>query len=123
VPLNPSIDDTGAGRPNNEPKREARSPLPQILLRSALALCAGVAIAWVDTRPNWDDTGVTAGAVIIAAAASSFARVPFYLAALLIVAPMLIAELHGNAGVLIAIPLALVGAAAGLVMRRLTSGS
>lgn len=31
----------------------------------ALALLFGAAIAWVDNRPNWDDTGVTAFALLL----------------------------------------------------------
>jgi len=30
------------------------------------ALIIGVAITWVDTRPKWDDTGITAGSIFIA---------------------------------------------------------
>jgi hypothetical protein len=33
-----------------------------------LAVAIGLLIAWVDSRPTWDDTGVTAGTVLIAAA-------------------------------------------------------
>ncbi|CAN5200983.1 hypothetical protein BH18CHL2_BH18CHL2_10040 [soil metagenome] len=35
-----------------------------------LAVAAGVFIAFIDSRPTWDDTGVTAGLAIIAAAGS-----------------------------------------------------
>jgi hypothetical protein len=34
-----------------------------------LALAAGALIAWIDARPGWDDTGVTAGLLFVAAAA------------------------------------------------------
>ena len=33
-----------------------------------LAVVCGLLIAWVDSRPSWDDTGVTVGAVFLAAA-------------------------------------------------------
>jgi hypothetical protein len=36
------------------------------LLMGAAAL--GMAIAWVDARPNWDDTGITAGALFLSCA-------------------------------------------------------
>jgi hypothetical protein len=41
--------------------------------RSTLALLsaatvAGLTIAWVDSRPTWDDTGVTAGALLLTSA-------------------------------------------------------
>lgn len=32
-----------------------------------VAVVVGIAIAWVDSRPTWDDTGVTAGAMTLAA--------------------------------------------------------
>lgn len=30
-----------------------------------LSTLAGLGIAWVDSRPNWDDTGITAGAILL----------------------------------------------------------
>ncbi|HTV16485.1 MAG TPA: hypothetical protein VME68_17330 [Acidobacteriaceae bacterium] len=38
-----------------------------------LALTLGLAIAWVDSRPRWDDTGITAGALFLSAAAVTLA--------------------------------------------------
>lgn len=90
-----------------------------ILLRSVLVLCVGLAIAWVDTRPGWDDTGITVGMLIIAAAAGSLAGAPPLLAASLAAGPMLIAELPRGTGVLFAIPVALAGAFAGALIRRI----
>ena len=37
--------------------RAPRRWTAQVLLGSALALCAGLGIAWVDSRPGWDDAG------------------------------------------------------------------
>jgi hypothetical protein len=34
-----------------------------------VAVMAGVAIGYVDSRPGWDDTGITAGLLIVAAGA------------------------------------------------------
>ena len=90
----------------------------RFLLGSTLALCAGLAIAWMDTRPHWDDTGITVGALLSAAALISLLRVPPWLVALLVAGPMLIAELSNGTGVLIAIPVALAGAYAGAFFRR-----
>jgi hypothetical protein len=90
----------------------------EFLLGSVLAVCAGLAIAWIDTRPHWDDTGITVGALLIATALISLLRVPPWLVALLVAAPMLIAELPSGLGVLIAIPAALAGAYAGAFFRR-----
>ena len=91
---------------------------PRILLGSAVALCAGLAIAWIDTRPHWDDTGITVVAIVIAAAATSLVRVPPWLAALLVASPIVIAEIPHGTGVLFAIPIALVAAYAAAFLRR-----
>ncbi len=37
------------------------------VLSMVVAIGAGLAIAFMDSRPGWDDTGVTAGALAIAA--------------------------------------------------------
>jgi hypothetical protein len=37
------------------------------LLSIVVAVVAGIGIAYVDTRPGWDDTGITAAALAIAA--------------------------------------------------------
>ncbi len=36
------------------------------------AIIAGVAIAWIDSRPNWDDTGISVLMVLVAAAIFGF---------------------------------------------------
>jgi hypothetical protein len=83
-----------------------------------LALVAGLAIAWVDTRPTWDDTGVTAVAIAIAAGLAAVLGSRPWLAAALVAGPLLVAGLaHGNTGVLLAIPFALAGAYAGRLVR------
>ena len=38
----------------------------------AASMVAGGAIAFVDSRPSWDDTGITAGAMLLAAATFGF---------------------------------------------------
>ncbi len=35
-----------------------------VLLAAAVAV--GLLIAWVDSRPNWDDTGILVGAILLA---------------------------------------------------------
>jgi hypothetical protein len=84
-----------------------------------LVLVAGLGVAWIDTRPGWDDTGITATALVIVTAASALAGVPPLLGATLAAGPMLIAELPHGTGVLLAIPLALAGAFAGTLLRRI----
>jgi hypothetical protein len=38
-------------------------------VRLGIALAAGALIAWIDASPGWDDTGVTAGLLFVAASA------------------------------------------------------
>jgi len=38
----------------------------------AAALAAGLLIAWADSRPGWDDAGMTAAALVVAAAVVGF---------------------------------------------------
>jgi hypothetical protein len=42
-------------------------------LVTAAALAAGAAIAWIDSRPTWDDTGVTAAMLLVASGVFGFA--------------------------------------------------
>jgi hypothetical protein len=112
-----------AGEAPTKQERGLRLLSPHVLIASALILCAGLAIAWVDTRPRWDDTGITAGALAIVAAMGSLARVPPWLVAALVAGPILVAELSGGTGVLLAIPFALAGAYAGAFVRRRTVAS
>jgi len=95
---------------------------PRVWIASILTLAAGLAIAWVDTRPTWDDTGITAVAVVLIAFGGSVAGAPFWLAALCVAGPMLAAELPKGAGVLMAIPFALIGAYVGTLVRRRNAG-
>jgi hypothetical protein len=45
---------------------EKYRPLHWTLL--APAMIAGLSIAWMDSRPHWDDAGITAGALVLSAA-------------------------------------------------------
>ena len=40
----------------------------RLIALSLAALVVGLAIAWNDSRPTWDDTGITAGLLVMAAA-------------------------------------------------------
>ena len=80
------------------------------VISTLVALGAGMAIAWVDTRPTWDDTGITAMAVMGVAAAGSLARLPGWLAAVCAAGPLIAAEISGGPAVLISVPFAVVGA-------------
>jgi len=93
------------------------------LLGAAFDLCAGLAIAWVDSRPGWDDTGITVGALLIATLLAGIARVPPWLAVLLTAGPLLAVELPRGTGVLLALPVALAGAYGGAWLRKQSTGT
>jgi hypothetical protein len=90
------------------------------LLWAILILLAGVTIAWIDTRPTWDDTGVTAGALLAAGAIGGLCGLRPWLAAAFAVSPLLVAELRtANLGLLLAPVVATVGAYGGALGRHL----
>jgi hypothetical protein len=37
-----------------------------------VAVISGLLIAWIDSRPNWDDTGITAAMIVFVSALISF---------------------------------------------------
>jgi hypothetical protein len=94
-----------------------------VLLIAAVTL--GLAIAWVDSRPHWDDTGITAGCLLLSGGALGLIGprrpwlwalglgiwIPLYM---ILRAPTLANVLGGF--VIVAIPMA--GAYAGMAVRR-----
>lgn len=46
----------------------------KFLLFLSLSFLSGIAIAWIDSRPGWDDTGITAGLIVVAAAVFGYLR-------------------------------------------------
>lgn len=90
------------------------------ILLTAAALAAGGLIAYVDGSPGWDDTGVTAGALFLAAAAFGWLdpRRPWlWAAAVGLWIPLLGILRDGNYGALIAPAFALAGAYLGAALR------
>jgi hypothetical protein len=67
-------------------------PIYAGLVRSALGLAVGCFIGWVDTRPNWDDTGVTVGMLFLAAGGTAALGARWWLAVLLITGPVILLE-------------------------------
>lgn len=90
------------------------------LIGAAVALLGGLALAWLDTRPNWDDTGISVGLLLIGAAVAGQIGAPWWLAGGLMAAPLLFAELGSDWSLLIVVPIALAGGFAGDYLRRLT---
>lgn len=87
----------------------------------SLALLVGAAITWIDTRPTWDDTGVSAGMIFVATAllgASMPSRAWVWALAVAVWIP-LIGLAHGNHAAMLALLVGFVGAYAGAWVRRL----
>ena len=92
----------------------------------ASALAIGTAIGYVDSRPTWDDTGLTAGLTFLSAAMLSVitprVAVPIALAiGLPIVAFNVVPT--GNFASVAALGIATVGAAVGYAVRRFAAPS
>ncbi len=86
-----------------------------ILLLLAFAL--GLVIGWVDTRPTWDDTGITVGAILIVAAGFGLLmrkRAWAWGVAVGMGTPLLNFLLHGSFAALVALPVAFLGSYAGV---------
>jgi DMSO reductase anchor subunit len=90
------------------------------------AVVLGLAIALVDVSPGWDDTGVSAGALFLGAAALGATRPSrawLWGLAVGLWVPALNLVVKDNPGALLALVPALVGAFAGAGARRLLAGS
>jgi hypothetical protein len=95
----------------------ARGPVTYVAGVGALA--AGLAIAWVDSRPTWDDTGISAAALFVASGLAALLGVRWWLAALLVAGPLVVAEWSGvGPGLLLPPAIALVGGFVGSLVRR-----
>ncbi len=86
-----------------------------------LGLAVGAGIAWVDTRPLWDDTGVIAGLIFISAASLSFllpSRAWAFALAVSVWIPA-VGLSGGNAATLLAVLVGAIGAGIGAGSRRM----
>ncbi|MEO8480167.1 MAG: hypothetical protein ABI542_11105 [Gemmatimonadota bacterium] len=91
---------------------------------TAAALVLGCAIAYIDTRPTWDDTGVTVGLVVLVAGSLAAVSPPMrWLIGLAVGVPVLVMNVLASGGwsssiaVAVAIMAAGVGGAIGSAMR------
>lgn len=83
------------------------------------AIAAGLSIAWVDSRPTWDDTGVSAAALFGSAALATALGVRPWLVALVVAVPVLLAHLpQPNAGLFLIPLVTLAGVGMGMLVRR-----
>lgn len=86
---------------------------------TALALIAGCALLWIDTRPGWDDTGITAGLLCLSSAAVTLLGLGWWLATLLVAGPLVCAEFRTlGAGFFLPLLIAAGGALLGYGLRR-----
>ena len=86
-----------------------------------VALALGFAIAWVDSRPTWDDTGITAGTLLIVTGLLGLAlpeRAWLWALAVGGWIPALGIALHRNFGSLLVLIIAFAGAYAGYAARK-----
>lgn len=97
--------------------RPVRRPSPRAGVVGILVLGAAVALAWVDARPGWDDSGITVFSVLFLAAAGALAGLPPWISGALTCVPLLVAELPRGTAALIAVPLALAGGFVGAYVR------
>jgi hypothetical protein len=93
------------------------------MLMLTLAMGLGISIAYVDSRPTWDDSGVTAFALFFIAAAFGFMAPRWAWAwalALGVWIPLLGVLRTGNYGSLLALLFAFAGAYGGMLLRKAT---
>jgi phosphoglycerol transferase MdoB-like AlkP superfamily enzyme len=96
--------------------------LPYLTL--ILSLAFGSIIAWIDTRPHWDDTGITVGLILISSmVCGGLYPSRAWLWALIVGGILFVANviLHGNYGSVIALVVAFVGAYVGVGVRKVLS--
>ena len=94
-----------------------------ICLVSALIL--GLLIAWVDSRPTWDDTGISVGALLIVTVLLGLVapeRPWLWALAVGIWIPLFGIIAHANYGLLLVLIIAFAGAYAGALIRKISSG-
>ena len=87
----------------------------------AIAVVAGIAIGYVDSRPGWDDTGITAVSLVLAGGMAAFVagRRPWLIAlATGIWVPLLELPSLASGGPLAALVFAAVGAVIGWFVGR-----
>lgn len=94
-------------------------PMTRFLL--PLSVLLGLAIAWIDSRPAWDDAGITAGALFLTSAALGFAvpkRAWLWALGVGIWLPLHAIVAGGHWDMLVTLAFPLVGAGAGFGLRK-----
>ena len=91
-----------------------------------LAVVLGFVIAWMDSRPNWDDTGISVFLVLVAALLCGFlaAQKPWLIAlAVSVWIPLFEIVSTQNFGSLLALVPGFIGAFAGYFIKRMNTKS
>ena len=87
-----------------------------------IGLLLGAGIGYVDSRPTWDDTGITVGAVVLCAFVTAAISPRWaWLSGLAVGLPVLVfnAVLHGGYAAVVAVGIGLAGAGAGYAAGKL----
>ncbi len=90
-----------------------------------ISFVAGLAIGWVDSRPTWDDTGITAGSIFLVSAAIGAlmpSRAWVWGLAVGCGVPLFSLLSHGNPAALVSFVIAFAGSYAGAFSRSITGG-
>jgi hypothetical protein len=98
-----------------------KNPSLQFWIFLVVSIIAGVLIAMMDTSPNWDDTGVTVGAILLITFVARATRPDFAWLWALIIGGLVLGfnlVLKPGYGAAIALVFAFVGAYAGSFMRK-----
>jgi len=87
-----------------------------------IAIIFGLLIGWIDSSPNWDDTGITAAAIFIIAASFGFIipkRAWVWALAVSIWVPLFNIILHHNFTAFLALIISFIGAYLGSFFRKI----
>lgn len=93
----------------------------KFLLLLIIALGCGIFIGWVDTRPTWDDAGITATAIfLVTATLGEIMPARAWLWALVVGGCVLLLNivLGSNYGAVLALVIAFIGAYSGVLIRK-----
>lgn len=95
---------------------------PKFWILLIIAIALGVLICWIDTRPNWDDTGITAAMVFAVTTCLGFMmpdRAWIWVFAVWVWIPLWGIVLSNNYAAVLALAVAFIGAYVGAFIRKL----
>ena len=97
------------------------NPKTRMAMQIGIAVVIGIFICWIDSRPNWDDSGITAGMIFLSTAILGFVSPRYAYVWGLSVGiwiPLVGILLDHNFGSLIALVVAMGGAYVGAVISK-----